>query len=101
MGACVRECPKIVLPKKLQLQCFEKVQVDECDCDVMPNKKACVALPEGYCKPGFKECNTLDACNCKHQTCCPCAEIPPTFTCPKCQRPHFTSKWMPICDLCP
>jgi len=58
----------------------------------MPNKKPCVAIPEGYCKPGFKECNTLDACNCKHQTCCPCAEIPPTFTCPKCQRPHFTSK---------
>ena len=51
---CGRECPKIVLPKNLQ--CFEKVQVDECDCDVMPNKKACVAIPEGYCKPGNDDC---------------------------------------------
>jgi len=85
---CERECPKVVLPKNLQ--CFEKVKVDDCGCDVVPNKKPCVAVPEGYCKPGFKECNTLDACNCQHQTCCPCTEFDPD-SCTKCQRPHYTS----------
>jgi len=87
-AGCERDCPKVIIPENKN--CYEKMTLDECGCDVAPPKKPCVVLPVGQCKKGTAPCTTTDACDCSHKSCCPCKEFDPN-SCNDCERPHYHS----------
>lgn len=93
--ACLRtECPTHQPPLNLET-CYEKIQKDECLCEMEPAKKPCVKLPTDQCPPGKERCpaNSQDVCGCPQHLCCP---IPTTTTTPTPPTPCESEK----CNSC-